>query len=162
QHVSALLRLCWCSNGGCFSFLGELRGGRTASLGASSRRTGRTRTTTARTVSPLRTVAPLATARPARLWLSLTARHGVTLVNPNLHTDRAERRTRLEEAVLDVGPQRVQWNPALAVELGPAHFGTAEAARHLDPDPAHERVLHSRLHRLTHRATERHTATELL
>src|SRR5262249_46775061 len=89
-------------------------------------------------------------------------RYGVTLVDPDLHADAAEGGTRLEEAVLDVGPQRVQRYPALAVELGTAHLGPAETAGHLHPDAAHQRVLHRRLHRLAHRPAEADPAGELL
>src|SRR5580700_8705599 len=58
----------------------------------------------------------------------------VTLVDPDLDADPAERRARLVEAVVDVGTQRVQRHPALAVELRPGHFRAAEPARALHPD----------------------------
>src|SRR5205823_11232661 len=85
-----------------------------------------------------------------------------SLVDPGLHTDAAEGGTRLEEAVLDVGPQRVQRYPALAVELRAGHLGAAQAAGALHPDALHERVLHRRLHRLAHRPAEADPGRELL
>src|SRR6185436_20132598 len=104
---------------------------------------------------PLRTIGPLATrARSAGVGQGLAARDSVALVDPDLHADAAEGRTRLEEAVLDVGPQRVQRHPALTVELRAAHLGAAQTARDLHPNTPHQRVLHGRLHRLAHRAAE--------
>src|SRR6185369_3579984 len=70
--------------------------------------------------------------------------------------------TRLEEAVLDVGAKRVQRHPALAVELGAAHLGAAEAAGDLHPNAFDQRVLHRRLDGLTHRAAEADPAGQLL
>ena len=43
--------------------------------------------------------------------------HDLALVDPALHADAAERRLGLEEAVVDVGAQRVQRDATLAVEL---------------------------------------------
>src|SRR5690606_32702678 len=50
------------------------------------------------------------------------ARRRVALVDPHLDPDAAERGSRLEKAVVDVRPQRVQRHPTLAVELRPAHL----------------------------------------
>src|SRR5262249_23542267 len=68
-----------------------------------------------------------------RLALGASGRR-VAPVDPHLHADPAEGGTGLVEAVVDVGAQRVQRHPALAVELRPRHFGAAEAAGALDPD----------------------------
>src|SRR5205823_4281228 len=46
----------------------------------------------------------------------------VALVDPHFHADAAERRAGLAEAIVDVGPQRVQRHPALAVPLGTGHL----------------------------------------
>src|SRR6266704_3270081 len=51
---------------------------------------------------------------------------GLAAVDPHLHADPAERGPRLVEAVVDVGAQRVQRHPALAVELRPGHFRAAQ------------------------------------
>src|SRR5262249_46841272 len=80
----------------------------------------RARTQAARTVAraALATLPALAARTARRRGLGRAARDGVALVDPDLDADPAERGTRLEEAVLDVGPQRVQRNATLAVELG--------------------------------------------
>src|SRR2546430_8083977 len=82
-------------------------------------------------------------------------------VDPDLDPDPAERGTCLVEAVVDVGAQRVQRHPALAVKLRPRHLRAAEPARALHPDPAGS-ALHGRLHGLAHRTPERHPARQLL
>src|SRR5699024_1466653 len=58
----------------------------------------------------------------------------VARVGPHLHADPAEGGAGLEEAVVNVGAQRVQRHPALAVELGAAHLSAAEPAGDLHPD----------------------------
>src|SRR5690606_10011405 len=86
-------------------------------------------------------------ARPAaRTFTARTVRGGrgggqlalatddVALVDPHLHADPAEGGPGLVEAVVDIGAQRVQRHPTLAVELRAAHLGAAEAARALHPD----------------------------
>src|SRR5512133_2064916 len=103
---------------------GSASRGRPAGIRATSCRSGRTRPATTRSVRPVSPVP--ATPRRGSLDRGFPTWHGVTLVDPDLHADPAEGRTGLEEAVLDVGPQRVQRNPALAVELGAAHFRTTE------------------------------------
>src|SRR6185437_16053499 len=82
-------------------------------------------------------------------------------VDPDLDADAAGRRLRLDEAVVDVGADRVQRHATLAVLLAPAHLGAAEAARALDlhaggagADRARERTLH--------RAAERNAIRQLL
>src|SRR4029077_2973368 len=67
----------------------------------------------------------------------------------------------LVEAVVDVGTQRVQGHPALAVELRARHLGAVEAARALDPDALGTRA-HRGLHGLLHGAPELHATGELL
>src|SRR5690348_12908200 len=72
-------------------------------------------------------VTPLA-ARPERCLEGLALGPGgrrFALVDPDLDADPAERRAGLVEAVVDVGAQRVQRHPALAVELRPGHFRAA-------------------------------------
>src|SRR5580698_10107339 len=86
---------------------------------------------------------------------------GLAAVDPHLHADPAERGPRLVEAVVDVGAQRVQRHPALAVELGARHFGAAEPTRALHPDSLGA-ALHRGLHRLAHRPAERDPAGQLL
>src|SRR4029079_10772608 len=58
----------------------------------------------------------------------------LTLVDPHLHADAAERRARLGLAVVDVGPQRVQRHSTLAVPLPARHLGATEAAAALHAD----------------------------
>src|SRR5699024_4468198 len=82
-------------------------------------------------------------------------------VDPHLDADAAERRTCLEEAVVDVGAQRVQRDPPLAVELRAGHLCPTQAATTLDPD-ALGAALDGTLHRLAHRPAEGHTAAQLL
>src|SRR3984957_19612857 len=86
---------------------------------------------------------------------------GLAPVDPDLHADPPERGPGLVEAVVDVGPQRVQRHPALAVELRAGHLSAAEAARALHPD-ALGAALHGRLHGLAHGPPERHPAGQLL
>src|SRR5215472_2901397 len=99
-----------------------------------------------------RAVAVTALAGPQgrlqRLPLGLAGRD-VAAVDPDLHPDPAERRARLVEAVVDVGPQGVQRDAPLAVELGPGHLGAAKPSRTLHPDAAGV-ALHGGLHRLAH------------
>src|SRR5262249_38707436 len=86
---------------------------------------------------------------------------GVTAVDPDLHANPAEGGARLVEAIVDIGAQRVQRHPALAVELRSRHLGAAEAARALDPD-APGAALDGGLHGLAHGPPERDPAGELL
>src|SRR5207248_1707552 len=64
-------------------------------------------------------------------------------------------------AEIDVGAQRVQRHPALAVPLGAGDLGAAQAAAAIDPD-ALGAEPHGRLHRPLHGAAEGHPALELL
>src|ERR1019366_6754556 len=86
---------------------------------------------------------------------------GLAAVDPDLHANPAEGGPGLVEAVVDVGAQSVQRDPALAVELRPRHLGAAEAPRALHPDPLGS-ALHRRLHRLAHSPPEGNPAGQLL
>src|SRR4029079_9241079 len=59
-------------------------------------------------------------------------RHDLALVDPDLGADAAGGGARLDEAVVDVGADRVQRHAAFVVGLAPAHLTAAEAARALD------------------------------
>src|SRR5690606_35843976 len=85
----------------------------------------------------------------------------VALVDPDLHTDATGGGLRLAEAVVDVGAQRVQRDPTLAVPLGAGHLGPAEATGALDPDAERPGLLRV-LHRALHRSTEGDAAGELV
>src|SRR5262245_36180966 len=85
----------------------------------------------------------------------------VALVDPDLHADAAVGRARLTEAVVDVGSQRVQRDPALAVPLGAGHLGTTQAAGALHPD-ALGAGLGGVLHGALHGPAERDAAGELV
>src|SRR5690606_21798514 len=85
----------------------------------------------------------------------------VALVDPDLHTDAAEGRLGLEEAVVHVRAERVQGHTALAVELRAGHLGAAETATALDLD-ALGAGLHGGLHALAHGPTEGDAGGELL
>src|SRR6202042_2730425 len=88
-------------------------------------------------------------------------RRGLAPVDPDLHADPAERGPGLVEAVVDVGAQRVQRHPALAVELRAGHLRAAQAARALHPD-ALGAALHRALNRLAHGPPEGDPAGQLL
>src|SRR4249919_901885 len=88
-------------------------------------------------------------------------REDVALVDPDLHTDAPERGARFGLAVVDVGPEGVQRNPAFAVPLLAAHLRPAEASTALHPDALGPR-LHRRLHGALHRPAERHAPRELV
>src|SRR5690606_30395823 len=107
--------------------------------------------------APARTVVTPAATRAGRGGGGLLAGEllgrQVTLVDPHLDADPAERGAGLVEPVVDVGTQRVQRHPALAVELRAGHLGTAESTGALDPD-ALGTGAHGGLQPLAHRATE--------
>src|ERR1700753_2462214 len=67
------------------------------------------------------------------------------LEDPDLDAAGAERRERGRHAVIDVGAQRVQRHPSLAVPLHARDFGAAQAARAVDAD-AFGAEAHRRLH----------------
>ncbi len=85
----------------------------------------------------------------------------VAVVDPHLHADDPERRLGLRRAVVDLGPERVQRDPAFAVPLAAGHLGAAEAAAALHPD-ALGAGAHRRLHGPAHGPAERHPAGQLL
>src|SRR4051812_30400134 len=62
---------------------------------------------------------------------AVALRHDLALVDPDLDADAAGRGARLDEAVVDVGANRVQRDAALGVLLRPAHLRAAKAARAL-------------------------------
>src|SRR5829696_2008331 len=55
--------------------------------------------------------------------------HDLALVHPHLDPDAPERRARLVEPVVDVGPQRVERHSPLGVALGARHLRSSEAPR---------------------------------
>src|SRR4029079_117658 len=85
----------------------------------------------------------------------------VAAVDPGLHADRAERRLRDRAAELDVRPERVQRDAALALPLTPGHLRAAEAAGDRDAD-ALRAGLHRPGDRLLQHLAERDAPLELL
>src|SRR3984893_11170580 len=83
------------------------------------------------------------------------------LEDPDLDAAGAERRERGRDPVVDIGAQRVQRHPALAIPFHPRDFGAAETARAVDTN-ALGAETHRRLHRALHGAAERNAALELL
>src|SRR3954469_5065847 len=97
---------------------------------------------------------------------ALVLRHRVVLEDlaledPDLDPARPVGRKRGRGAVIDVGPQGVQRNAALAVPLHARGFGSAETARAVDAD-AFRAEAHGRLHGALHGAPEGDPALELL
>src|SRR6266550_1691131 len=96
----------------------------------------------------------------------LVLRHRIVLEDfaledPDLDPAGAERGERGRHPVIDIGAQRVQRHPALAIPFHPRDFGAAETARAVDAN-AFGAETHRRLHRALHRAAERDAALELL
>ena len=87
--------------------------------------------------------------------------HDLALVDPALDADPAGRGLGLDEAVVDVGAQRVQRDAAVGVALGARHLGAAEAAGDLDLD-ALGAGAHGGGERALHRAAEGDAVLELL
>ena len=85
----------------------------------------------------------------------------IALVDPHLDADAAVGGLGLEEAVIDEGTEGLQRNAALAIELGTAHFRTAEAAGELDADTLGTSV-HGVLLSLAHGTTEGDAVGQLL
>src|ERR1700688_1375048 len=83
------------------------------------------------------------------------------LEDPDLDAAGAERGERGRHPVIDIGAQRVQRHPALAIPFHARDFGAAETTRAVDTN-AFGAEAHRRLHRALHRAAERDTALELL
>src|SRR6056297_271508 len=87
--------------------------------------------------------------------------HDLTLEDPDLDADDAIGGCRLDIGIIDIGAQRVQRHPTLAIPFGPGDFGAAKTPRDVDPDtqgPHPHGVLHGALHR----TTEGHTTLKLL
>src|SRR3954468_14158034 len=144
--------------GGVGDRTGRRLGGSPAGLGATGGRAGRAGTA----LGALGALTTLLTLREGLEGLPLGTRAaGIALVDPHLDADATEGGAGLVDAVVDVRAQRVQRHPALAVELRPAHLGTAEAAGALHPDALGARAQRG-LHALAHRAAERHPAGQLL
>src|SRR5437870_11540804 len=91
----------------------------------------------------------------------LARRLDVAAVDPDLHADAAVGRVGVDLAVADVGAERAEGDPALAVPLAATHLGAAEAARDHDLD-ALRAGLHRALDGLLHRLLERDAPAQLL
>src|SRR6201746_1340496 len=76
-----------------------------------------------------------------------------TLEDPDLDTAGAERGERGRHAVIDIGAQRVQRHPPLAVPFHARDFGAAETARAVGTSPPGAKT-HRRLHPALHGAGE--------
>src|SRR4029077_18766983 len=107
-------------------------------------------------------------ARPRTLALGhlLVLRHRIVLEDlaledPDLDAAGAEGGERGGDAVVDIGAQRVQRHPALAVPLHARDFRATQPTRAVDTD-ALGAETHRRLHRALHGAAERDAALELL
>src|SRR5207237_2068931 len=98
---------------------------------------------------------------PAARDAAVALRHDLALVDPDLDADAAGRGLRLDEAVVDVGADRVQRHAALRVLLGAAHLRAAQAAGALHLD-ARGAGTDRRRERPLHRAPERHAVLQLL
>src|SRR3990170_3623377 len=83
------------------------------------------------------------------------------LEDPDLDTAGAERGERGRHAIVDIGAQRMQRHPPLAIPFHAGDFGTAETARAVDTNALGAKT-HRRLHRALHGAAERDAALELL
>src|SRR5690606_29206038 len=162
EHASALRLLCCVRR----SDLGAACGrdvcvglGGTAGLGRRRRGARGTAATPLRALTARRA---LGRGCGVPLGLGLEAADELALVDPPLYADAAERRLGLEEAVVDVGTQRVQRDPAVAVVLGTGHLGAAETTAALHADALDLRRPHRRLDRLAHGTAERDTVGQLL
>src|SRR5262249_54101061 len=82
---------------------------------------------------------------------ALTAGKDIALINPDLDPDVAIRRRGFCKAVVDVRPQRVQRDLAVALMLTASHFGASQPACAHDADASHAE-LHRTHDRLPHRA----------
>src|SRR6185437_12687426 len=85
----------------------------------------------------------------------------LALEDPDLDAAGAERGECRRYAVVDIGAQRMQRHPPLAVPFHAGDFGAAETARAVDAN-AFGAKAHRRLHCALHRATKRDAALELL
>src|SRR4051812_29662656 len=85
----------------------------------------------------------------------------VALIDPNLDSNVALRCLGLGEAVIDLGPERGKRDRPQVPLLRPRHFGAAEPARELDPDPSGATV-HRLLERALHGPAEARPFLKLL
>src|SRR5204862_1416845 len=106
------------------------------------------RTGAARTRGRTLAALPQRLGSGSRLPLGAGAGGHLALVDPHLDADAAERGAGLVEAVVDVGPQGDERDPAAAVELRAAHLRATQPSRALDPDALDARALQRRLHAL--------------
>src|SRR5438552_1533720 len=88
-------------------------------------------------------------------------RHNLALEHPHLDTDHAVCRLRLGKAVIDVGAQRMQRDPTLAIPFRARDLDAVQPARAHDLD-ALSAEPHRVLHRAFHRAAEHDPLFELL
>src|SRR5690606_27434659 len=93
--------------------------------------------------------------------LGVRLREHLALVDPHLDADHAVGRLRLAEAVVDVGAQRVQRHPALAVPLGARDLDAVQPSGAHDLDALRPQA-HGVLHRALHGAAEHDALLELL
>src|SRR5213593_2614977 len=84
----------------------------------------------------------------------------LALEDPHLDADGAKRRVCLRQPVVDVGADRMQRNPPLAVPLSARDLGAAQPPRARDPDPVRSEPEGGG-HRLLHGPPERHALLEL-
>ena len=87
--------------------------------------------------------------------------HDLALEDPHLDADDPVGGLGLDMGIIDVGAQRVQRHPALAIPLGAGDLGPAEPSADVDPDALRAHA-HGVLDRTLHGAAKRHTALELL
>ena len=104
--------------------------------------------------------------RPDRLPPFLVLRHRImledlTLEDPDLDAAGPVSRVGGRDAVVDIGTQRMQRHPALAIPLLPRDFRTTKTTRTIDAD-AFGAKPHGRLHGALHGPAERHAALQLL
>src|SRR5439155_360581 len=99
-----------------------------------------------------------------RFWRRLrfrVMRHHFTLEYPDLDADDAVGRLGLGKSIVDVGAQRVEWDPTLAIPLGACDLDAVEPPRAHDLD-ALRAEAHCVLHRAFHRAAKHDPLFELL
>src|SRR5579883_696057 len=87
--------------------------------------------------------------------------HDLTFEDPDLHAAGTVGSECGSDAVIDVGAERVQWHPALAIPFHARDFGAAKPAGAVDADAAGAKP-HCRLHGTLHGAAEGDAALELL
>src|SRR3990172_8743155 len=104
----------------------------------------------------------LGAGRPAEFRLvPPTLRQDLPAVDPDLHADAPVGRERLGQAVIDVGPERMQGHVALAIPLVPRDLRATPAPGAGDSDPLGPSPQ-ATLHRLLHGAAVRDAAFQLL